>query len=389
MSSKITNSNQIDTQEATETMDKFNNLTIDDSVFTATDGSKKKKKGKKPKDSNKKGTDFMEYAKKNEISVDIKYEKSPEKTEQKEYKNNYPQKQQYNNKENYHQNNNTQYNQENQGNQGRYYNKDNRGGHKSYNNNYSNNNNVKKYHNNNNTNKFHQKKNFYNNNNNNAHSTNQHYGQSKTFNNKFDPMNMYNVHPYMLNPPQFSGMRPDMMYFGQMPIQPYNTQLNHEKDDHAEKGIKESLEYYLSLDNLNKDYYIRTKIDADGYIDVNDILNFNNMKKHQATLDSIREIIKEENSIIEEATFNDKVYLRNKNFNDFKKNLCSLEELEAKKTKKGNYNYNFVTMQNNYYMPMMPYDQNMMMQHGNQMMGMPHMMGMNQHYGQNHQLDNQ
>mmetsp|Transcript_29756 Transcript_29756/g.30895 ORF Transcript_29756/g.30895 Transcript_29756/m.30895 type:complete len:218 (-) Transcript_29756:130-783(-) len=214
--------------------------------------------------------------------------------------------------------------------------------------------------------------------------------QQKTFNNKFDPMNGSNNHPYMFNPMGNQMMRPDMMYFGQMPMQPNTNPHNNERpEDHhniGEKGVKESLEYYLSLENLNKDLFIRQKIDSEGYIEAEDILKFNNMKKQKVDINTIREIVNENNSMVEEKVVNDKIFLRSKLWNEIKHNLISLEELEARKTqKKGNYNYNYVTMQNNYFMPMMPYDQ--MLQGGgmpmNQFMPpMPNMMGMNQYGNQ-------
>lgn len=349
-----------------DVLKKLNNLTIDQSAFTGTNEPKsKKKKGKQPKDNKGHGKDFLEYAGKNGIELNIKYEKSPEKTNT---RNNIDRKEGY--KNNYSNNNNS--NNYKQG--GQKYQTQNK---KFMNNNKFNNNHT------------HNKKEY-----------NENYGQQqKTFSNKFDPVNGYNMHPYMypMQQPFGNMMRPDMMYFGQMPMQPMqpmhfpnvmqtNDELPH---NFGEKGIKESLEYYLSLENLNKDFYIRTKIDSNGYIDVNDILNFNNMKKNKASLESIREIVKEGNTIIEEAIFSDKVFVRNKKWEEIKPYLCSIEELESKKTqKKGNYNYNYVTMQNNYYMPMMQFDP-MMMQGGmpmTQFGGMPNMMGMG-NYNPNSQLD--
>jgi len=45
--------------------------------------------------------------------------------------------------------------------------------------------------------------------------------------------------------------------------------------DTSDKGILESLEYYFSIENLNKDGYMRSKMNEDGYIDCNEIVVFN------------------------------------------------------------------------------------------------------------------
>lgn len=340
----MSNNQENNTEEITNNMD---NLDID-SAFTAEDGSKSKKKNKNKENKNKKnGKDFLEYAKKNEIEVKINYEKSPEKKQEKEEKIEDYKRKPYNKNFNKGENNQKNYNNQNreypQGNhQGGF----NKGG---YRKNYQNKN-----------------KGFGGNN-------------QKTFNNKFDSMNSYNNNPYMFPNMQF--MRPDMMYMGQMPMNPTNfnqgfNQLDREDQHHSigEKGIKESLEYYLSLDNLNKDLFIRRKIDNNGFVLVEDILKFNNMVKHNATTDTIKEVV-QESEVIEENNIEGKSAIRNRNWEDIKKKLISIEELEMRKQKKGN-NYNFVTMQNNYFMSMMPYDPMMM----GQMQGMgnfmpPSMMG--------------
>jgi len=55
----------------------------------------------------------------------------------------------------------------------------------------------------------------------------------------------------------------------------------------------ETLEYYLSLENLNKDSYIRKLIDDNGYILVSEILKFNNMIKKGANVETIQEVLKQ------------------------------------------------------------------------------------------------
>ena len=335
---------------------KMRNLKIDDSAFggEGDESKSKKRKTKQPKEkSNKKEQDFLEFAKKNEIEVKIKYEKSPEKKDLKLNENtkNNNQKPFNNNKKDF---NNQKGN---------------------YNNKYYNN--KKNYNKNNNKGGF----------------------QPKNFNNKFDPMNAYNNNPYMMYPMNNQGvMRPDMMYYGQMPMnhQLPNFPVPNQHQQIAEeqhpsiggKGVKESLEYYLSLDNLNKDLFLRKKIDINGYIEVDDILKFNNMVKNNATHDTIKDVLKE-SKVVEEKISGGKTYLRNKLWEEIKHNLISIEDLETKKShKKGNYNYNYVTMQNNYFMPMMPYDPSMF--GGAPMNHMMNPMNHNMMGGMNHfnQVDN-
>ena len=340
MSNTYKKQTEID-QDTSDLNKNMQNLSVDEDPFSGLEKSKKKKKGKQPKPvSTKKGEDFLEYAKKHEIDVDFTYEKSPERKkeevaqEKKKYTNNYSST-----------TNSTTTNKP-----------------------YNNNTNTNNYQNKN------YKKNYKNNNNNNEFNKQQ---QTKVFNNKFDQINSYNTNPY--SNPNMHMMRPEMMFMGQMPMQPINFPMQVE-DNMYEKGVKESLEYYLSLEHLNKDKYIRQKIDNNGYIDVEEILKFNNMKKHKADLDTIRDCINNKNSPIEEASFNNRIYIRNKDWNQIKNYLIPIEEIESRKSKK-NYNFNYVTMQNNYFMPMMPYDQNMMMQGMNYMNYMPNVMGGMHPYG--------
>jgi len=362
---------------------KIQDIDLNKNVLLEEDGTKsKKKKGKQPKEKNaKKGEDFMEYAKKNEIEVNLKYEEKDEKKRDfnvggKDYSQG-----NYNNKNNNYDKNSNNY-ENNYSKDEKNYNKNyNNYNNKNYNKNY--NNNYNNYNNKNYNSKY--KKGYYNKNYNNQYNHNQ--NNNKAFNNKFDPINGHSNHPYVVYPVNNQMMRPDMMYYGQMPMNgnqfPQQVFPPQQDDIHnqnlSEKGIKESLEYYLSLDNLNKDLFIRKLIDQNGYIAVEEILKFNNMTKNNATNDTILQLVSE-SKIIEQEVVGEKVCLRNKLWNDLKHNLVSLEELEAKKNhKKGNYNYNYVTMQNNYFMPMVPMDNQMMMQGGipnmNQFMPHPNMMG--------------
>lgn len=328
-----------------ETIEKFKNLNVDQSAFTAQTGTKSKKKKVKQTKTNKKGEDFIDYANKHGINVSLKYgEKSPEKKEAKEEKK-------YTKPDVTSQNKPTE---------GNYSNQD-----------QANPNKPKT---------FNKKKNYYN--------KNKYPNNKTTFNNKFDPMNANSFNPYILNP---TSPYNNMMYYGQMQGAPQN--MNFHKEEHyVPKGIKESLEYYLSLENLNKDTYVRERMDKNGCVIASEILKFNNMKKLNADLDKIREVISKGDCQVEESTVEGEVAFRNKNWENIKNQLLSIEEIESRKqSKKAPINYNYVTLQNNFFMPMMPYDQNMMQQQmSNQMQFMmPYGMNMmNPNANQDHNTNN-
>jgi len=232
---------------------------------------------------------------------------------------------------------------------------------------------------------------------------NQNLNSKKEFNNKFDSMNSGYNHPYMTqtnpymnqqtpymnsmsnnmgnmnmmnNMNQNFMMRPEMLLYQQslqMQNPMFQNQLNNlnnvsqikqEDNINIGKSIKESLEYYFSNENLNKDFYTRSKMDENGFIESGEILNFNNMKKQNADLDKLKEIICDKNSNIELKENSGKVYFRNKNWEEIKKNnLISIEDLKNLK-KSNNMNLNYFNLQNNFYYnlpPMNPMDQQGMM----------------------------
>ena len=294
------------TQLDKEAIEKLRNLKIDDSIFLKANEeiNGKKKNSKVHKNKQKKGVDFMEYANQHGINVKIKYgerEKTPEKKEAKiekkafknpivEVKANEPEL-------------------------------------------LANPKHSKP---------FNKNKKPYSKNN---------QGNKMTFNNKFDSMNSYGMNPY-LNPMFPMNDLNNMMFYGQMPIpnmQPMVNNFPQSKHEEQPKGIKESLEYYFSFDNLNKDTYVRERMNSDGYVKASEILNFNNMKKQNANLEKIREVISF-NSEIEEGSVNGEVCFRNKNWNYIKPKLISIDEIEQNKLmKKTHINYNYVTMQNNFF----------------------------------------
>jgi len=72
---------------------------------------------------------------------------------------------------------------------------------------------------------------------------------------------------------------------------------------------------------LNKDSFIRGKLNEDGYLDADAIINFNQyisfnirMKKNSVTVEKLKELLKQFDTIIETKTEDEKIYLRNKNW---------------------------------------------------------------------------
>jgi len=214
---------------------------------------------------------------------------------------------------------------------------------------------------------------------------NQNLSSKKEFNNKFDPMNSGYNHPYMnqsynpyvnnminqnqINQMNQNLMRPEMvlyqqsmqmqnpMYLNQLYSLNNVSQLKQEDNINIGKSIKESLEYYFSNENLNKDSYTRSKMDENGFIESSEILNFNNMKKQSADLDKLKEIICDKNSNIELKEISGKVYFRNKNWEEIKLNLISIEDLKSLKKINNIQNLNYFNLQNNFYYNMVPMDQ--------------------------------
>ena len=176
------------------------------------------------------------------------------------------------------------------------------------------------------------------------------------FTNKFDSINS-NVGQGFYNPFMFQQTMPmpmnPSMYYHQQPVPQYQQPF----EDESEKSIAEILEYYFSEENLNKDAYIRSRMNEDGYIDAYEIVNFNKMKNRNMTVEKIEEILNNnKESIIEYVVSQDKrLYLRNKFWESFKDKLIPLENLQMQKkfTKKPQA-MNFVNMQNNYFYQMQP-----------------------------------
>jgi hypothetical protein len=175
-----------------------------------------------------------------------------------------------------------------------------------------------------------------------------------------------------------------------------NTQVNGEGEVDMDSFILSSLEYYFSEKNLNNNYYMRVKLDPEGYLNTTDLVSFNRMKQNGVTVDKVRETLQKislpENLEIRTGT-EEELFIRYKHFEEVRDRLTPVEVLQQRKNfKKFNnnninpyfHNYNNVGMQNNYFYQMNPlqFDPNMMNQ---QMMG-GYGMGINPGYLQYSQM---
>jgi len=346
------------------------NVSIDESAFTKDPkDNKKDTKGKSNKGNKKtkksKGVDFIDYAKTNGIQVNLQY---GEKDETEKNKQSYTNNQ---NKEGY---------QKPKGNYNKnYYNKgeDNSQQNTQDKNKGSTNedNSYKKTYNNNSKGgqkNFKGKRPFY-----------------KVGDNKFD---MFNTHlPQMMNmmPPQYNP------YFSQGNVPFQNVQFPQQQMsrpmydtgitlvDSSDQSIITFLEQYFGLDNLNKDLYLRNRIDENGFIDCDEIVKHNKMKNLGITLERLVEVLNEnaDNAIVEaNITVNEKIVVRNREWEKIKEKLLSKEQIFQKKSFRSNntntqtmgynpyfnvgstqpnMNLNYVTMQNNYFFNGMPQENQM------------------------------
>ena len=116
------------------------------------------------------------------------------------------------------------------------------------------------------------------------------------------------------------------------------------------------LEETFSEKNLNKDTYIRNRL-KDGKILIDDIANYNDIKKNNINAEKISEIIKDRQNL-ECVNEENKNYIKIKNFDNLK--LLTLEQIvenkKAARMKKKQYfpqyqypfpGYNYISFQNN------------------------------------------
>ena len=138
------------------------------------------------------------------------------------------------------------------------------------------------------------------------------------------------------------------------------------------KEILEYLEKFFSEDNLNKNTYIRNRLNEDKIL-VDDVVAYNDIKKNNINAEKILEILKDSQNL-ECVNENNKNYIKIKNFDKLK--LLTVAEIvennNKKRMNKGqymplqyppqpypyyNYNYNYMNLPNNG-MPMYNYPYN-------------------------------
>lgn len=360
-------------------MKALKNLKVDESAFAEkptknvenTNENNKHSSSKQKK--NKKGQDFMEYAKNNGIDLKIQYDEGEkqEKTYQnRKYDANYHANQgTYQNNKNFHkkkfesgsQNTNTGENNTQRPSENNYYKEKKNFG--SYQNN-------------------HNKKPF-----------NQNYQKNFHTVNKFDSFNA----PQYQNAQNIqTGYLPQQMNNATLTPQTNQSYRKFNQKEESQDGaldmssfILNSLEFYFSEKNLNNNHYMRTKLDSEGFLSVNDLVNFNKMKQNGVTVELVKQTV-ETNAVsnnIEIRTGSEgELKFMSKNWEEIKDNLTPLDVLEERRNLKKMNNYNnpnaylnnfkYVGMQNNYYYQMNPlqFDPNMI----NQQMMAGYGMGMNQ-----------
>jgi hypothetical protein len=332
-----------------ELQNRLKNVNIDESAFTQ---NNKEEKAKEKKQKKKKGEDYFEYANKNGIQFDFKFE---EKNERKKNYDNYADKydrndknekygKNYNNRNDKNENSNypqkTGYNGQKSG--GKFYQNDGNSNSNSdsYNNKYSNYNNPRKF--------------------------------AKMGNNKFDLCNMHIpkmmvYDPFVMQECMYGNpMAMSMGYAPQTGYPPKQTQ--NFSDD---KEILTFVENFFTVENLNVDLFIRNRIDENGFIDIMEIANFNVLRENGVSPQKIVEILStSENDIVEihksESGDKLKLNLRNKEWDSIKDGLLSKDQISINKrnTKRQE---KFAMTGNNMYQSHMP------MQGVNQMMPQPNM----------------
>lgn len=389
-----------------ETTKNLKNLTIDDTMFSSknTESKDNKKTGGKANKKKKRGEDFMDYAKSNGIDLKIEYEDTNTNNyrNKENFRENNKGKFQNRNNKNFSGNQTTNYSSNpNSGNQRRVHNMQNEMGATSENTQENSNLNQNQENNfNQNRGNYQNRGNFKNNNQTNYK---RNYNQGKFNNtqnqhtcNKFDSFGGTNNHNYSgqsnnqyQQQQQFGqGMNPQMVAYWQQMQQMQNymqmnpqfyqqmmmnkqMQMGDVNEDNSDQSIFESLEYYFSEENLNKDYYIRSKMDGEGYIEAKELLTFNKMKAKGVTLDRITAVLSSSPSDVVEtnSTSEGTLFLRNKNWDAIKDKLVSVDELrQVRMQKKMQNNMNFYGQQANFYgQPM--YQQEFM----TQQMGYPNM----------------
>ena len=134
-----------------------------------------------------------------------------------------------------------------------------------------------------------------------------------------------------------------------------NNNLNQKQSENKKKNeIINLIETILSYENLNKDIYIRSCINKNGFISINNIQKLEQIKKFNLSNEEFCSLILNYPSQIYETTFeNYEIMIRNKKWCEMEKYLFSIDDIIKNKVNKiQNYYLTKYPIQNKIIKPM-------------------------------------
>jgi hypothetical protein len=134
-----------------------------------------------------------------------------------------------------------------------------------------------------------------------------------------------------------------------------NNNLNQKLSQNKKKNeIINLIETILSYENLNKDIYIRSCINKNGFISINNIQKLEQIKKFNLSNEEFCSLILNYPSQIYETTFeNYEIMIRNKKWCEMEKYLFSIDDIIKNKVNKiQNYYLTKYPIQNKIIKPM-------------------------------------
>ena len=134
-----------------------------------------------------------------------------------------------------------------------------------------------------------------------------------------------------------------------------NNNLNQKLSQNKKKNeIINLIETILSYENLNKDIYIRSCINKNGFISINNIQKLEQIKKFNLSNEELCSLILNYPSQIYETTFeNYEIMIRNKKWCEMEKYLFSIDDIIKNKVNKiQNYYLTKYPIQNKIIKPM-------------------------------------
>ena len=134
-----------------------------------------------------------------------------------------------------------------------------------------------------------------------------------------------------------------------------NNNLNQKQSQNKKKNeIINLIETILSYENLNKDIYIRSCVNKNGFISINNIQKLEQIKKYNLSNEEFCSLILNYPSQIYETTFeNYEIMIRNKKWCEMEKYLFSIDDIIKNKVNKiQNYYLTKYPIQNKIIKPM-------------------------------------